>query len=288
CIYMCPWPRIQAAMLDEDSLVVTYNDWRGEPRTKGMKKAAQSGEAAGDCIDCNACVAVCPTGIDIRDGQQLECITCALCIDACDDIMAKVGRPKGLISYATLRDYNHNMAVACGGGTVIDPGNVRKEGRFVDAIRHFDWRIFLRLRTLIYFFAWALVGLGILIALTARDRLEVNVQHDRNPVFVTLSDGSIRNGYTVKLLNMIPEPRVIFLSLEGLPGATMHINEIDQPEGVSFAIPVEPDKLRALKVFVSVPQHALQPGKSNFQLIAEDKQSFERDAYQAVFEAPRQ
>jgi cytochrome c oxidase accessory protein FixG len=84
CIYMCPWPRIQAAMLDEDSLVVTYNDWRGEPRSAGTKKAAAAGLAVGDCVDCNACVAVCPTGIDIRDGQQLECITCALCIDACD------------------------------------------------------------------------------------------------------------------------------------------------------------------------------------------------------------
>ena len=286
CIYMCPWPRIQAAMLDEDSLVVTYNDWRGEPRTKGMKKAQAAGDTAGDCIDCNACVAVCPTGIDIRDGQQLECITCALCIDACDEIMEKVGRPKGLISYATLREYNHNMAIARGVDGAIHPEQVRKEGKFVDAVKHFDWRIFFRIRTMIYFMVWALIGLGLLIALTARDRLEVNVQHDRNPVFVQLSDGSIRNGYTVKLLNMIPEPRVIFLSLEGLPGAAMSINGIDQPDGVSFAIPVEPDKLRSLKVFVSVPKEHATAGKSRFRLIAEDKQSFERDAYDAIFESP--
>jgi len=87
CTYMCPWPRIQAAMLDENSLTVTYNNWRGEPRTRHAKKAAAAGQAVGDCVDCNACVAVCPMGIDIRDGQQLECITCALCIDACDSVM---------------------------------------------------------------------------------------------------------------------------------------------------------------------------------------------------------
>ena len=102
CTYMCPWPRIQAAMLDENSLTVTYNDWRGEPRSRHAKKAAAAGRSVGDCVDCNACVAVCPMGIDIRDGQQLECITCALCIDACDGVMDKIGKERGLISYATL------------------------------------------------------------------------------------------------------------------------------------------------------------------------------------------
>jgi cytochrome c oxidase accessory protein FixG len=96
CIYMCPWPRIQTAMLDEKSLIVTYNAWRGEPRMAGRKKAEAQGLKAGDCVDCNACVAVCPMGIDIRDGNQLECINCALCIDACDAVMEKVGSPKGL------------------------------------------------------------------------------------------------------------------------------------------------------------------------------------------------
>ena len=287
CIYMCPWPRIQAAMLDEDSLVVTYQDWRGEPRTKGMKKAKLAGASVGDCIDCNACVAVCPTGIDIRDGQQLECITCALCIDACDEMMEKVGRPKGLISYSTLREYNQNMALAYGGTDTIHPENIRKDGKFVNAVKHFNWRHLFRLRTLIYFGVWSLIGFGILIGLTSRDRLEVNVQHDRNPTFVRLSDGSIRNGYTVKILNMIPEPRTIFLSLSELPGATMRINEIDQPDGVSFAIPVEPDKLRALKVFISIPPEHIQAGKTGFKLIAEDKQSFELDEYDAIFEAPK-
>jgi cytochrome c oxidase accessory protein FixG len=105
CIYMCPWPRIQAAMMDEDTITVAYREWRGEPRGKGKDR-----ENLGDCIDCNACVNVCPVGIDIRDGQQLECITCALCIDACDDIMAKVGKPRGLIDYIALTDETRERA----------------------------------------------------------------------------------------------------------------------------------------------------------------------------------
>ena len=100
CIYMCPWPRIQGAMVDHETLLVSYRAWRGEPR--GPHKKGQPWEGRGDCIDCRACVAVCPTGIDIRDGSQLECIQCALCIDACNEIMSKVGRPRGLIAYDTI------------------------------------------------------------------------------------------------------------------------------------------------------------------------------------------
>ena len=98
CIYMCPWPRIQAAMMDVDTITVAYRDWRGEPRGK------KHDDTVGDCIDCMACVNVCPVGIDIRDGQQMECITCALCIDACDDVMDKIGKPRGLIDYLALSD----------------------------------------------------------------------------------------------------------------------------------------------------------------------------------------
>ncbi|MEX3009888.1 cytochrome c oxidase accessory protein CcoG [Hoeflea sp. TYP-13] len=288
CTYMCPWPRIQAAMLDEQSLVVTYNDWRGEPRSRHAKKAKAEGKVVGDCVDCNACVVVCPMGIDIRDGQQLECITCALCIDACDGVMDKLGRPRGLISYATLDEYSGNMALATAGGTTgINPDLVRNmDGSFSDKVRHFDWRIIFRFRTMLYFTIWALVGIGLLVALGARDRLEVNVLRDRNPQYVTLSDGSIRNGYTVKLLNMIPEPRVIFLSMEGLPGATMSITGIDQPEGRSFAIPVDPDKLRTIKVYIRQPLENVEPGKAQFRLIAADKGSNESDVYIATFDAP--
>jgi cytochrome c oxidase accessory protein FixG len=286
CIYMCPWPRIQAAMLDEDSLVVTYNDWRGEPRGKASKKSTAA--PIGDCVDCNACVAVCPTGIDIRNGQQLECITCALCIDACNNVMDKLGRERGLISYSTLRDYNHNQAIALNPATgQFDPQRVRADsGKFHQIIKHFDWRIFLRPRTLIYVFAWSLVGLGLLTALLMRDRLEINVLHDRNPTYIKLADGSIRNGYTVKLLNMVQEPRVIRLSIEGLPGATFTIDGMDEVRGRSADIPVEPDKLRALRVFISQPANLVQPGQTTFRLKANDPQSFEMDVYNAEFISP--
>jgi cytochrome c oxidase accessory protein FixG len=103
CVYMCPWPRIQTAMMDEKSLLVTYKDWRGEPRGS-LKSALAHPGSVGDCVDCNQCVAVCPTGIDIRTGPQIGCITCALCIDACDKVMAQVGRPRGLIDYCALDD----------------------------------------------------------------------------------------------------------------------------------------------------------------------------------------
>lgn len=288
CTYMCPWPRIQGAMLDENSLTVTYNDWRGEPRTHGTKKAAAEGKVAGDCVDCNACVVVCPMGIDIRDGQQLECITCALCIDACDGVMDKLGRDRGLISYATLADYNANMALATGNGAHdINPNIVRDaDGHFHDKVKHFNWKIIFRARTLLYMGVWAAVGIGLLVALLSRDRLEVNVLHDRNPQFVLESDGSIRNGFTVRILNMIPEPRVISLSLEGLDGAVMKINGMDQPDSRSFDIEADPDKAVTLKVYVTVPRDQLHDDEQHFRFIAEDKSSNEHDVYKAVFNAP--
>ncbi|MCA1405285.1 cytochrome c oxidase accessory protein CcoG [Ensifer sp. IC3342] len=288
CTYMCPWPRIQAAMLDENSLVVTYNDWRGEPRSRHAKKAAAAGEVVGDCVDCNACVAVCPMGIDIRDGQQLECITCALCIDACDGVMEKLGRERGLIAYATLSDYASNMALATNNGTTaIDPTRVRDaDGAFVDKVRHFNWHIIFRPRVLLYFGVWTLVGIGLLYALVSRDRLELNVLHDRNPQFVIESDGSIRNGYMVKLLNMIPEQRTITLTLDGIPSATMRIAGQASGDGRRFTVGVDPDKVTALKVFVTLPKENLAEADEGFILRAEDPSSHERDVYQANFNRP--
>jgi cytochrome c oxidase accessory protein FixG len=291
CTYMCPWPRIQAAMLDENSLTVTYNDWRGEPRSRHVKKALAAGEAIGDCVDCNACVAVCPMGIDIRDGQQLECITCALCIDACDSVMDKVGKERGLISYATLSDYKSNMALATGGGAhAIDPALVRDQsGGLSRKVRQLDLRHLFRPRTLVYLGIWALIGIALSYALLTRDRLEINVLQDRNPQFVQMSDGSIRNGYTIKLLNMIPEPRIITLSLVGLEGATMSINGVDEPDGRTFALPVEPDRLRTLKVFVRLPVErvrGLTERDVPFGFRAEDSAGAEADDYDATFNVP--
>ena len=288
CTYMCPWPRIQAAMLDENSLTVTYNDWRGEPRSRHAKKTAAEGQSVGDCVDCNACVAVCPMGIDIRDGQQLECITCALCIDACDSVMDKIGRERGLISYATLAEYQSNMALATAGGTsAIDPTRVHDaSGKLSDKVATFHIKKLLRPRTLIYFAAWSLVGLGLIYALLTRERLQVNVLADRNPQFVVLSDGSIRNGYTVKLLNMIPEPRNITVTLEGLPGGEMSVVGMEHAPERSFVIEVEPDKLKTLKVFVRQPRENIAGQTQHFSFVVEDKAGSDTDRYHATFDAP--
>ncbi|MEM1378595.1 MAG: cytochrome c oxidase accessory protein CcoG [Pseudomonadota bacterium] len=287
CIYMCPWPRVQGAMLDEHSLVVTYNDWRGEPRTLGRKKALASGQSIGDCVDCNQCVAVCPTGIDIRDGQQMECITCALCIDACDSVMEKLGLEKGLISYATLADYNHNVRSVTDETGQLDPTKVRDDtGGFASGIRDFHWREMFRLRTIIYTTAWAAIGVALVVALLSRDRLEVNVQHDRNPVFTQLSDGSIRNGYTLKVLNKIPEVRTIYLTIKGLPGASMTINGVNSSAFSTVRFEVQPDRVRELRVFVSQYPELVQPGSTPFTFLIEDRQSYETDVYNANFTAP--
>lgn len=288
CTYMCPWPRIQAAMLDESSLTVTYNDWRGEPRSRHTKKMAAAGESIGDCVDCNACVAVCPMGIDIREGQQLECITCALCIDACDGVMDKLGKERGLISYTTLNDYNANMALATAGGTSpVNPVRVREpDGRLSGKVAHMSLRKLLQPRTLIYLCVWSAAGALMIYALLTRDRLELNVLHDRNPQFVVLSDGSIRNGYTLKLLNMVPRQRNVKLSLAGdLPEASMSVLGSDRSEALSFDIDLEPDRLKTIRVFVRQPAAQAVASTQGFELVIEDK-SGERADYKATFNAP--
>lgn len=265
CIYMCPWPRIQGAMIDDDSLVVTYNAWRGEPRSRHSKNAT---EKVGDCVDCNACVAVCPAGIDIRDGQQLECITCALCIDACNNVMEKLNRPLGLISYSTLKVYNAHVA---GKSSEI------------------NWRSFIRPRTFIYIGVWLGIGIAMLITLLNRERLDVSVLQDRNPLFVTLSDGSIRNGYTVKILNMEQRPRHFTLSLEGLPEATMVMTGSDSAPSRSVEVDVDADKLRAVRVYVSAPASEKLIGENTFTFEVLEKSTgtdSERRTYSAFFHAP--
>ena len=228
CTYMCPWPRIQGAMLDEDSLVVSYRDDRGEPRGP-LKKLTPAGKPFGDCIDCKQCVVACPMGIDIRDGQQLECIGCALCIDACDDVMARIGKPKRLIGYDTMGNRERRLQ-----------GQPLKER-------------LLRPRTLLYFAVLLVVGGIMTFAFTTRSDLELNLLRDRNPLFVTLSDGSIRNGYTLKILNKANEPRSFALAVEGLPGAVVSLGAEADPA----AIVAPADKVLALRVFIAAPAASL-------------------------------
>lgn len=232
CIYMCPWPRIQTAMMDENSLLVTYKDWRGEARGSMKKAKANPGEF-GDCIDCNQCVAVCPTGIDIREGPQIGCITCALCIDACDNVMEQVGRPRGLIDYITSDDAEREKA-----------------GQPTPAV----WQTLLSPRTILYFLAWTGIGLGMLFALGNRTRLDLAVQHDRNPVYVQLSGGDIRNSYTAKIRNMENRPREMEVSITGLAGATIWSGGNQRPASQSVIQTTVPaDSVAKLRLFVAAP-----------------------------------
>lgn len=288
CTYMCPWPRIQAAMLDENSLTVTYNDWRGEPRSRHAKKAMAAGEPVGDCVDCNACVAVCPMGIDIRDGQQLECITCALCIDACNSVMDKIDKPRGLISYSTLADYDANMALATNNGTTaIEPARIYDtKNTFNKKVEQLQLMKIFRPRTLFYFSIWTLIGVALVTTLLMRERIGINVLQDRNPQYVLLSDGSIRNGYTVKLLNMVTEPRQFELAIAGLPQAQIHVADHETNSSGRYIVNAEPDRLKTLRLFITVPQEATVPGSTAFTMTVHDINGTESADYKATFIAP--
>ena len=294
CIYMCPWPRIQGAMIDENSLIVTYKHWRGEPRGKHRKRqsaakiAAEAAEPRigyqapkismpgipetavarkapdpeqlGDCIDCNACVNVCPTGVDIREGQQIGCITCALCIDACDDIMAKIGRPRGLIDYCSLADER-----AEAGGAEPVP----------------LWRRVVRPRTIIYAGLWSAIGIAMIVALFLRDTIDLTVRHNRNPIFVTLSDGSIRNTYEIGIQNRNPEQNIFRLSAKSDPYLRLTVQGED-----AAAITIPADETRKFRVFLTAPADAEMPERIPVRLWVENLATLERTAYETHFQGP--
>ena len=227
CIYMCPWPRIQAALTDEWALNVTYRRDRGEPRTS-VKKAEQlreHGQPAGDCIDCHQCINVCPTGVDIRDGIQLGCIQCGLCIDACDNIMTDIGRPTGLIAYDT--DINGQRRLA--GKPPV-------------------YRL-IRARTLLYAGIIALVGGIMLYALATRSSMSVNLLHERNPLYVQLSDGGVRNDYTLRILNK-GASRSFALDISGLPNAVLHVSGVEPAADGRLIVEVGQDQTRELRLSV--------------------------------------
>jgi len=255
CIYMCPWPRIQAAMMDEDTLMVGYRHWRGEPRGKKRKKDV---EEKGDCIDCMACVNVCPAGIDIRDGQQLGCITCALCIDACDEIMDKIGKPRGLIDYLAFSDEPREIA--------------GKEPRSA-------WHHVFRARTVTYTVIWGAIGFGLLVALLVRPAIDMTVAPVRNPTFVTLSDGTIRNTYDVRLRNKHGDDRTFHFSITG-EDLTVSLEGLD---GKSVIVPA--DKTLLQRVYITAPKRS-KPAKSErteFTMAITDKLSGEKSLVDTVF-----
>lgn len=259
CTYMCPWPRFQAAMLDEQSVIVTYQKWRGE--TRGKHKAGDSWDGRGDCVDCRLCVNVCPTGIDIRDGQQMECIGCGLCIDACNETMDKVGRPRGLIRWDTL---------------------ARQQDR-ERARQPAPWRP-VRPRTLLYAALLLVVATAMATAFFLRGTADLSVQRDRSPNFVRLSSGDIRNSYTVKISNKQRQERRFALELRGLSGAAMTVTGASDVAAAHLA--VHPDSVGTFRVLVTVPATRAPSGSQTVQFVVRDEIGQETATHGSVFVGP--
>ncbi|MEK6746177.1 MAG: cytochrome c oxidase accessory protein CcoG [Pseudomonadota bacterium] len=258
CTYMCPYARFQSAMFDKDTLIIAYDEQRGEPRGKWKNLQAQLARSAdrashepanaalhsedsspsweqqkqGHCIDCDGCVAVCPMGIDIREGLQMDCIACGLCIDACDNVMEKIGLPKGLIRYDTESKKKFNP---------------------------------LRPRTFWYGGIISIVGCLMLYSLLTRSPLEINVIHDRNPLFVKLSDDSIRNGYNITIINKHHEDKSYALSVEGLENKEIRVQaSSDIP---AEHLPVFANSVGHFRVFLTAKKQAEPRQEITFQLI---------------------
>ena len=259
CTYMCPWPRIQGALVDQDTMAVTYEAWRGEPRGKYRKGQPFAGR--GDCIDCKQCVAVCPMGIDIRDGFQLECIGCGLCIDACDDVMEKIGRPPKLIAY----DSERNQELRAAG-------------------RPAQYRL-VRPRTILYLIMVAGVGLTMLAILALRASVDINILPDRNPLFVTMSDGSIRNGYTIRVMNKQHAEKGYELALAGTEGRLSVVGQDGQATAVTLMAP--PDGTATHRVFVQLPRAAVAQDQNTLQFELKDIETGQVGRFDTVFRGPK-
>jgi len=261
CTYMCPWPRFQSAMVDDQTLTVTYRGWRGEPRGKHHK--GETWDSRGDCVDCHACVAVCPTGIDIRDGLQLECIGCGLCIDACNEIMSRVERPHGLIGFDTYAN-----RAAHERGTTAHPH-------------------FVRPRTVVYVLILLAAMGGMLAMVLERTTASITVLAERSPLFVRLSDGSIRNSFVVKIQNKAGITRIFDLRAKDLDSATLQVAEGEAPlVSATAGIPlvVKPDSVATYHLYVHAPStgHA----ETGFELTARAREDGEKVEYHAIFRGP--
>ncbi len=210
CLYMCPYARFQSAMFDDNTLIISYDENRGEPRGSRKKGADPDTLGLGDCIDCTMCVQVCPTGIDIRDGLQYECIGCAACIDVCDDVMDRMGYPKGLIRYTTEK-----------------------------ALQGESTRV-LRPRVLIYAALLLVVSAGLVYSISQRTPLELDIIRDRTGLYRETSQGLVENVYTLKIVNMDEEAHVYRLSVEGLEGLEVNNVETDirVPGGEVYTLPM--------------------------------------------------
>lgn len=250
CFWLCPYARIQGVMYDKETILPTYDSGRGEPR--GRLKKGKPIEGNGDCIECNQCVAVCPTGIDIRMGQQEGCITCALCIDACDDVMAKIGKPLGLIRYTS---------------------HVVLEGK-----PHIP--MFKRPRVLVYIVILTLALSGILYGLTHLGSIELKVLHDRSPLFTQMSNGSVLNKYDLKVLNKTDKDIYVVGSVSGLDDIVT--------KGLEDPLLARKGHTSSFTVFVTVPPSSLKEERVPVVFSVQNKDNAEvSSTYESMFFGPR-
>jgi len=251
CFWLCPYARIQGAMVDCGTVLPTYDFTRGEPRGKLKKDKSDTNIEQGDCIDCKQCVAVCPTGIDIRHGQQEGCITCALCLDACDAVMDKIKRPRGLIKYISLDEIQGIPVV----------------------------KLYKRPRVIVYSGIMALAVGAIIYGLTTLATLELKVLHERQPLFVMRSDGSVQNKYVLKILNKTKNDMSVSLSAKG--------HEALQLIGAEKPLAIPMGHVSAYTVFLRIPANKLGqeriPITLRIQSIEQPKFSTE---YQSMFFGP--
>lgn len=259
CKYMCPYARFQSAMFDRDTLIISYDEKRGEPRGKFRDKTEKG---YGDCIDCSLCVQVCPVGIDIRKGLQYECIACGLCIDACNGVMDKLELPRGLIRYDTTT----NQEARDQGKTVKDA-----------------WHHILRLRTFYYVALISLVGGIMLYSLLNRSTLELHAMHDRNPLFVMLSDGDIRNGYDIRILNKTREDQVYQLQVSGIDYSALAIESAGKVEAEH--LPVFADSVGQFRLFIVAPKQ--EHKRQEIVLTLTEKASGATQQTESMFVSPR-
>jgi cytochrome c oxidase accessory protein FixG len=223
CKYMCPYARFQSVMFDRDTMIVTYDETRGEPRGSRSKKADHRAAGKGDCIDCGVCVDVCPTGIDIRMGLQYECIGCGLCVDACDSIMDKMSYPRGLIRYSTQN--------------AIATGMTKRELRA---------HIF-RPRILIYMTILAVVVTGVFTTLWMREPLKVDIMRDRGALAREVEGTHIENTYQFQFINVDERAHTYRLAVEGLPGLTVASEN-------NFEVPATTTKLFVVRMQAPIDQ----------------------------------
>ena len=236
CKYMCPYARFQSAMFDKDTLIVTYDTERGEPRGSRNKKVDFKAEGIGSCVDCGICVQVCPTGIDIRNGLQYECIACGLCIDGCDQVMDKMGYERGLIRYTTEHALTRKL----------DQKSM--------------WARVFRLRTLIYSGILCLIILATVVSLFNHVPLKVDVIRDRTMPKIT-ETGAIENVYRLQVMNTQESARRYSVEIIGLPGAEILNNQV---------VDVKSANATAVPLRLRVPANILQPGSNRIRFEIKD------------------